>query len=263
MLSSSQQPNSTSKESSQQEGDAANLFEVRMRRIWQALNVDSDAQLARSLGLKQQGVSSVRSRKRIPALWILQIAEEFGVSSDWLLFGTGQMRRGEAQKAGPHPENCLSPTEYMLLPLLRSRVAAGPEGEILYEEVGDHYPFKKWWIEKIAGRSEERRRHLVLVKVRGDSMSPTINQGEIILVDTWETERLEIRTGQIYLITMPDGSSAIKRLAISEAKDGRVKLICMSDNISCYQPFEFDLDPGRSIRHYVLGRVRWAGKEFD
>jgi len=43
----------------------------------------------------------------------------------------------------------------------------------------------------------------------------------------------------------------------------RLKLICISDNLAVYRPFEFDLDPEKSIKHYVLGRVRWAGKEFD
>ncbi|MFZ2445631.1 MAG: S24/S26 family peptidase [Syntrophobacteraceae bacterium] len=85
---------------------------------------------------------------------------------------------------------------------------------------------------------------------------------EIILVDTYEQERIQIQTGKIYLITMPDGSSAIKRLALSEHAN-RFKLICISDNLGVYRPFEFELDPGKSIKHYVLGRVRWAGKEFD
>lgn len=262
-LDGSQQTNSNSQQSSQQQADAANQFEGRMDRLLTAANVQTPAEFAKILGIKQQSVSSAKARKQLPYAWVVEISERFAISADWILFGTGSMRRDEPQPGGPPPEACLSPGDFVLLPLLKSRVAAGPEGEILYEEVGDYYPFKRWWIEKISGRSEERRKCLVLVKVRGDSMSPTINQGEIILVDIWETERLEIRTGQIYLINMPDGSSAIKRLAISEAKDGRVKLICMSDNVAAYQPFEFDLDPSRSLKHYVLGRVRWAGKQFD
>lgn len=100
------------------------------------------------------------------------------------------------------------------------------------------------------------------LRVRGDSTSPTIDPGEIIPVYTFEPERIEILTGKIYLVTMPDGSSAIKRLAVSEHAN-HLKLICMSDNLGVYRPFEFDLDPEKSIKHYVLGRVRRAGKEFD
>jgi SOS-response transcriptional repressor LexA len=233
-----------------------------LARLKTAAGASNDKQLAEFLGMDPQATTNAKRQGKIPALWLVKMASKTTYSVDWLLFGTGPMHRGGTHSDALSPEDCLSPADFTLLPLLKSRVAAGPEGEILYEEVGDYYPFKRWWVEKISGRSAERRKHLVLVKVRGDSMSPTINQGEIILVDTYEAERVQIRTGQIYLVTMPDGSSAIKRLAVSR-DEGRVKLICMSDNISCYQPFEFELDPGRSIKHYVLGRVRWAGKEFD
>lgn len=169
------------------------------------------------------------------------------------------MRHGEPAAT---PERCLSPDDFEIIPLLESRVVAGPAGEILFEEIADYYPFKKWWVEKLVGKNKERKKDLILVKVRGDSMSPTINQGEAALVDTYEGERIDIKIGKIYIVTMPDGSTAIKRLAISR-EETRTKLICISDNVAAYLPFEFELDPGRPIQSYVIGRVRWAGKEFD
>lgn len=93
-------------------------------------------------------------------------------------------------------------------------------------------------------------------------MAPTISQGELVLVDTYEGERIEIKTGQIYLVVLPDGSVALKRLAISE-RAGKIRLVCISDNTADYKPFDFDLDPSKKILEYVIGRVRWAGKEFD
>ena len=93
-------------------------------------------------------------------------------------------------------------------------------------------------------------------------MSPTINPGEAALVDTYEAERLEIRTGRIYLVVLPDGAVAMKRLVLSK-EQGRLKLACLSDNTPTYRPFDFALDPDKSLKDYVLGRVRWAGKEFD
>lgn len=206
--------------------------------------------------------------------FIEALSIQLGINPAWLILGTGPEKQGDvasmsvesqaavARPASASPERCLSPDDFIIVPMLESRVAAGPEGEILYEEIKDYYPFKRWWIEKIAGQSTERKKCLVLVTVRGDSMSPTINQGEVVLVDTYETERIEIRTGQIYLVILPDGSSAIKRLALSK-ENGRLKLICISDNVAVYRPFEFELAPGRSLKNYVLGRVRWCGKEFD
>jgi phage repressor protein C with HTH and peptisase S24 domain len=193
---------------------------------------------------------------------LIAIRKTYGVNIDWLLTGEGTAYFVEIKQKRGRAEDCLSPDDFVVIPMLESRIAAGPEGEILYQEIKDYYPFKRWWIEKSIGKSEERLKDLLLLKVRGDSMSPTIDQGEVILVDTYELERIEIQTGQIYWVTMPDGSSAIKRLALSESA-GRLKLICMSDNVAVYRPFEFDLDPTKTIKHYVLGRVRWAGKEFE
>ena len=64
-----------------------------------------------------------------------------------------------------------------MVPLLESKVTGGPEGEILYPEIADYYPFKRWWLERMVGKNPERVGSIVLVRVRGDSMSPTINQG--------------------------------------------------------------------------------------
>ncbi len=152
--------------------------------------------------------------------------------------------------------------DHALIPLLESRVTAGPEGEILYGEIADYYPFRKWWIEKLVGKNPERQRSLFLIRVRGDSMSPTINQGETALVDASEAERLEVLAGRIYLVILPDGAAALKRLVLS-GDDSGLKLACLSDNTADYRPFEFALDPGKSLKSYVLGRVRWAGGEFD
>lgn len=74
--------------------------------------------------------------------------------------------------------------------------------------------------------------------------------------------RLKIRTGQIYVVQLPDGSVTVKRLSLSVAPE-EARLICHSDNVGVYKMFDFNLDPGRAIHSYVLGRVRWAGKEFD
>ena len=46
-------------------------------------------------------------------------------------------------------------------------------------------------------------------------MSPTISQGEMVLVDACEAERLEVLAGRIYLVILPDGTTALKRLVLS------------------------------------------------
>jgi transcriptional regulator with XRE-family HTH domain len=217
------------------------------------------AQFAQKTGVSKNTLINYRDGITSPAAVFLEsICREFSTDPGWLLLGEGNAEAGVAAQGPGEVTN----EDYVLIPLLESRVTAGPEGEILYGEIADRYPFKEWWVEKLVGKSPERRRSLFLIRVRGDSMSPTINQGEIALVDTWDSERIEVLAGRIYLVVLPDGAAVLKRLVISEDERG-MNLICLSDNSPHYRPFQFALEPGKSIRSCVLGRVRWAGKEFD
>jgi phage repressor protein C with HTH and peptisase S24 domain len=240
-------------------------YDAILFRVKEARDIITDKDLAKIFGLSQQDFAARKKRETLLP-FILEFAINENIDLNWLI--TGEKRSsatgGSAANIGRpgDPEGCLSPDDYVILPMLESRIAAGPEGEILYEEIKDYYPFKRWWVQKLFGKNEDRLKFLVLLRVRGDSMSPTIDPGELVMVDTAERERIEIRIGQIYLVNMPDGSSAIKRLALSECA-GRQKLICISDNVAVYRPFEFELDPAKTIKNYVLGRVRWAGKEFE
>jgi len=196
---------------------------------------------------------------------IQRICETFNINPNWLLFGEGPKYRGKKaekpEKTAEIPEKALDAEEYVFLPLLESRVTAGPDGEIFYEGVADYYPFKRWWIEKLVGRSPERQKKLVLFRVRGDSMSPTINPGEVVLIDTSESERINIKTGKIYLVRQSDGGLSIKRLFLSK-EEGKLRLTYWSDN-PIYNPVEIEIEPDRGLKYYVLGRIRWVGREVD
>ncbi len=237
-------------------------FEEILNRLKNVAGAKSEKHLAEILGVRGQAVTSARKRGEIPTGWIIKIGHQFDVSLDWIVYGEGPVKRGGDAPPKAQKKSHFTEDYYHFAPLLESRVTAGPEGEILYEEIEDYYPFKQWWIEKLVGKRPERKKDLILIRVRGDSMSPTVNQGEMALVDTYEGERMEVRSGQIYLVTMPEGSTAMKRLVLSKEQD-RYKLVCLSDNTADYRPFEFEIEPGRSLKTYVLGRVRWAGKEFD
>lgn len=242
----------------------------RLRKMIQDSGL-SLPRFATRAGVSKNTLINYRDGATSPTAEFLErVCREFSVHPQWLLLGTGKPYAEPPPKApddGSPPILRFAPgaeaeEEYVLLPLLASRVTAGPEGEILYEEVEDHYPFKRWWLERLVGRSPDRLRDLLLIKVRGDSMSPTINQGEIALVDTFEAERFQVLTGRIYLVILPEGSASLKRLVLSRDEEA-VRLVCLSDNTTDYRPFEFALEPEKALKNHILGRVRWVGKEFD
>jgi len=219
------------------------------------------SRFAQQTGVSKNTLINYRDGATSPSAEFLEaVCREFAVSPGWLLMGEGP--ESGADVACSEQGGYAQKEDYSLIPLLESRVTGGPDGEILYEEIADFYPFKQWWVEKLVGKSPDRLKRLILMRVRGDSMSPTINQGEIALVDTFEGERLQVLAGRIYLVILPDGTVALKRLVLSGDTAG-LKLACLSDNTAVYRPFEFALDPEKPLKNHILGRVRWAGKEFD
>jgi phage repressor protein C with HTH and peptisase S24 domain len=236
------------------------MLTERLKRIIQDSGL-SLIRFAQQTGVSKNTLINYRDGATSPSADFLEkVCRDFSVSPQWLLLGQGEGTRRDTASGGRDGDSRAE--DYSLIPLLESRVKGGPEGEILYEEVADYYPFKKWWVEKLVGRSSERQQCLMLIRVRGDSMSPTINQGEMALVDTFESERLKVLTGRIYLVILPDGAVVLKRLVLIGDSTG-LKLACLSDNTAHYRPFEFPLAPDKSLKSCVLGRVRWVGKEFD
>ncbi|GCU11577.1 TPA: phage repressor protein [Klebsiella pneumoniae] len=59
-------------------------------RLMSLFNVDNDSELARVLNVNRQTLASWRKRDSVPYSICINIAEERGVSLDWLLTGKGE-----------------------------------------------------------------------------------------------------------------------------------------------------------------------------
>jgi phage repressor protein C with HTH and peptisase S24 domain len=229
--------------------------------VWERIklrtSLKTQADLADMLGIRGATVTGAKQRGFFPLSWAYRIAKHYNINLDWLLFGRESASRVSEAQAPYVPDDV---DEYVLVPLLEGRVTAGPDGGIVYEQPDDWSPFKNRWINKKIGHSPEHHQALMLVRVQGDSMAPTIHPGEIVLVDTWEAERINIRDGKIYLVRMPDGAITIKRIILRHKE--RPAILCLSDN-TAYEPFEFEVNPQRGLKYYILGRIRWISQEVD
>lgn len=125
-------------------------------------------------------------------------------------------------------------------------VSAGP-GAIPAEEAGKPYfAFDERWLKAITASSPER---LSIVRVQGDSMSPTLNEGDDILVDLGDSaERL--RDG-IYVLRAEE-ALVVKRLALNPM--GR-RVTVQSDN-----PAYPDWPDCTLEQVQPIGRVIWSGR---
>jgi hypothetical protein len=125
-------------------------------------------------------------------------------------------------------------------------VSAGP-GAIAGDELGTPYfAFDERWLKALTPSSPAS---LSIVRVEGDSMAPTLNAGDDILVDLGDAaERL--RDG-IYVLRIDD-ALVVKRLALNPL--GR-RVTVQSDN-SAYP----DWPDCRLDEINCVGRVIWSGR---
>ena len=90
-----------------------------------------------------------------------------------------------------------------------------------------------------------------MIVASGDSMAPTIEGGDNIIIDTSKTE---IYDGRIYCVRI-DGQLYAKRLQ----KIPPSIIVVISDNLK-YKSFEIDLSKKFDFDFKVIGEVRWWGR---
>lgn len=215
--------------------------------------LSTDAEVASLLGLKPQTLATAKSRNSMPYDKLITFCDDEACSLDFLLRGV------EWQEEAPYhrikePDAVMEP-DYIMLPLVESEVAAGLSGTVPNDSIKDKYPFKRSWIRKAAGGAgRDFISRLVLIRARGQSMQPTINDGELMLVNL--RDRHEIINDHIYIMRSQDGGITVKRLVT--VLEG---ILCLSDN-KAFKAFLIKLRPGEPLDAHVLGRVYWVGREL-
>ena len=152
----------------------------------------------------------------------------------------------EAMLGGP-PEDEAGPNGLLSVKRHPVSVSAGP-GAIVNEELGKPYfAFDERWLKLL---TQSAPSNLSIVRVEGDSMSPTLNSGDEILVDLADcSDRL--RDG-IYVLRI-DEALVVKRLALNPL--GR-RVTVQSDNPAYPDWPDCGLDDIKCI-----GRVIWASRK--
>lgn len=171
------------------------------------------------------------------------LAAHFGIAER--LLGGPEDRAGRAVMA--RPDAVASGNDYVLIPYLDIGASAGAGAVADGEAAVAVLAFQSNWVRGIAtGRPEA----LSVIRVAGDSMLPTLADGDHILVDTDDRERL--RDG-IYVLRTDD-ALLVKRLGVNPATR---RLTIRSDN-DAYPSWD-NCDPATVS---VIGRVVWVGRRL-
>jgi phage repressor protein C with HTH and peptisase S24 domain len=115
-------------------------------------------------------------------------------------------------------------------------------------DYGRPYHFQKSWIKQGLKTDPSNLR---IMHVEGDSMAPTLNSGDVVLVDT--SRRMPTPPG---IFVLHDGMGLVaKRLEhIPNSDPPQVRIV--SDNLH-YSPYERLVDEMN-----IIGRIRWFAREM-
>lgn len=142
--------------------------------------------------------------------------------------------------------------DYIAAPMV-GEVGAGL-GYIPQDEV------KSWFLAYRHHPAVRFRRNLIAVEIgaHSTSMQPTLNPGDIVLVD--RDDRDVLRPGHMMLVTDPDGAGMIKRVSIEDKQDGDYRITFYSDNGLKHPPMVYSLlkDYAGDWDKVIAGRVIWA-----
>ena len=167
-----------------------------------------------------------------------RLASYFDVDES-MFGGRGGADEEASAESGPAP---------VIVPLLDVGASAGAGAEVGAERPRAHAAFDPAWLRRVASAGTEG---LSMIRVEGDSMLPTLADGDEIMVDRCDG-RQRLRDG-IYVLRL-DGGLMVKRLAFNPVSRS---VTIRSDNDA--YPSWPDCDPERLE---LVGRAVWVGRRL-
>ncbi len=208
-------------------------------RIIQLKSLKNDANLARFFNVRPNTLSNWRNRNTLPYDLIVDTCEHERWSLDYVLTGKETMKPGKGEPALRKKVE----TDYTYVPQVNGKISAGT-GSVPDNVIEMRVAFRKEWIAR-KGNAKD----MVLIKVSGDSMAPTLLNGDLVLID--RGRKYFEPQGGIYAIALDD-AIMIKRVQLV---GDCAKII--SDN-KMYEAFEVSADQVR-----VNGKVIWFARELE
>ncbi len=215
-------------------------------RMVKALDIGTQSALAEELGVTRGAISDAKAKDKVPAEWMLKLFRGHGLNPFWLETGRGAvyLDQGTVRENTPSPGDATGELDF--IPMVRACLAGGGGSLETSDEVTGYYAFKKQWLK---GKGEVKS--MRLMRVTGQSMEPTLEDEDIVLVDL---SQRGVLAGKIYAVRMDD-EIVVKRL---EKAPGKLMLI--SDNRDFYSIQEVPV--GEQLNVEVLGRVIWMAREM-
>jgi hypothetical protein len=170
-----------------------------------------DKDVADALDMTQINFATMKKRNRIPYDRILDFCALKRISINWLLYGQD-------------PSSLIDSTDKYWIKFYPGIALSAGGGANMEDESFEKLDIPDFFVSTLGGK--ENIKNIEAINVTGESMEPTLNDGDIIFVNTISKE--SNRDG-IYAIHTPDGL-LVKR--IQRRADGNIDIISDNDVFS-------------------------------
>ncbi|MBY4640325.1 helix-turn-helix domain-containing protein [Gluconacetobacter entanii] len=217
--------------------DRSDAIQERAARLKEAVrNAGGNSRVASISGVPFGTLNHYMSGREMKASAMISLAKACNVPLDWLAEGKGDPQAGNAMTSIPLAS---SSTDAMEVKFFDAEPSAG-RGHIPDDWVGsESYYVPRSFLSSVLGVYSKK---IFFVRIQGDSMKPSLNPGDTILVD-YEPENF---VEAVYVITI-HGLLMVKRLSMKDP----FNISIGSDNPH-YQSFQVPLN-----------RVGWMGTDMD
>ncbi len=206
------------------------MLKNRIKEMRKHLNMGSAKELAVELNITENKIKDIESGKvkSFKAEYAEHLEEKFHINGWWILTGKGSLLK---------KENKINSKEGYQIDVLNVKASAGAGIENHIVEVIDTVILDKTLFKTAPDVSR-----IKLIQVSGDSMQPTLNDGDFVIIDETKTHGID----GIYAIQL-HGQILIKRLKFK--LDGTIEII--SDNKE-YSPEIFN-PQNTQIPFHIIG----------
>ena len=151
---------------------------------------------------------------------------------------------GPPRETGPIYNVSLDGADYAAIPRIDARLSAGAGAVNEEVEHSDALAFRRDWLRERGISPSDA----CLLTVTGDSMAPTLHDGDLVMIDR---RRRDIRNHRVYALIDTDGTARVKRLDLIPKQ----LLILTSDNPA--HPTETRQGDDMNLVN-ILGEVVWS-----
>ena len=217
----------------------SNAFARRFQLVVDQLAGGNKKLFAEQTGKSASHIYKIcRGVSRPSMTYLESLYEEFRVDLNWLL--TGEQNNND-QPSGSAPNK-----ELVFAPMFDVQASAGAGAVVQAEDVTDYFAFNKSFLSSHLGVSGDS---LAFVSIRGESMVPTLHDGDHALVDM---SQKTVPGEGVYLLQTEDGLMA-KRLKQKSNGD----LLVKSDNPDFPSWTMSAKDYGLN---QVVGKIVWCAR---